>query len=213
MPKNICIAGGNAEIVEKKSRFIADVVNIDSEEQALVFLEDIRKRYWDAKHHCYAYITADAKTLRFSDDKEPQGTAGKPMLEVLLHKEIVGICVVVTRYFGGILLGTGGLIRAYQGATLAGLDASKILEEKKGIRMKFRLNYQDYGKFQYICRKHQIIQEQPQYEEMIAIQVVAAVNNYSQFVHELMEDSAGTLQPIEEQAMVYVVDGENILEL
>ena len=103
----ICYIGGEGEIVEKKSRFIAHIVPIDEEQDAITFIEKIRKQYWDARHNCYAYITKDGKVLRFSDDGEPSQTAGKPMLDVLMGRNIQGICVVVTRYFGGVLLGTG----------------------------------------------------------------------------------------------------------
>ena len=130
----ICTNVGNAEIVEKKSRFIANVVPINSEEDALLYLAKIKKEYWDARHNCYAYITFDQSIKRCSDDGEPSGTAGKPMLEVLQNRNIYGICVVVTRYFGGILLGTGGLLRAYQEATIKGIENAGIAELRLGYK-------------------------------------------------------------------------------
>ena len=114
--------GGEGEIVEKKSRFIATVIPAGSEEEVLAFIESVRKKYWDARHHCFAYVIGERNELqRCSDDGEPSGTAGKPMLEVLLGEEIHNVAVVVTRYFGGTLLGTGGLVRAYSAATKQGL--------------------------------------------------------------------------------------------
>ena len=119
--------GGEDEIVEKKSRFIATVVPVNTEEEALEFVEKTRKKYWDARHNCFAYIIGERGQLqRCSDDGEPNGTAGKPMLDVLLGNELRNVAVVVTRYFGGTLLGTGGLVRAYSGAVKAGLDADGI---------------------------------------------------------------------------------------
>ena len=126
--------GGEAEIIEKKSRFIATVLPVTCEEEALEFIESMKKKYWNATHNCYAYVIGERfETQRCSDDGEPQGTAGKPMLDVLLGEEIHNTAVVVTRYFGGTLLGTGGLVRAYSGAVKAGLEASISLD-RGGLR-------------------------------------------------------------------------------
>ncbi len=109
----ILYSGGQGELVEKKSRFIATVRPVSNEEEALAFIEEMRKQYWDARHNCFAYVIGERNELaRFSDDGEPGGTAGKPMLDVLLGEGLHNTAVVVTRYFGGTLLGTGGLVRA-----------------------------------------------------------------------------------------------------
>ena len=114
----IVYEGGEGEIIEKKSRFIATVRPIETEEEAIEFIAKMKKKYWDARHNCYAYVAGKNQELqRCSDDGEPNGTAGRPMLDVLLREEIHDAVVVVTRYFGGTLLGTGGLVRAYQKAT------------------------------------------------------------------------------------------------
>ena len=111
------LEGGEGEIIEKKSRFIATVRPVEKEEEALSFIEEMRKKYWDATHNCYAYVIGERQeVMRCSDDGEPGGTAGKPMLDVLLGEELYNTAVVVTRYFGGTLLGTGGLVRAYSKA-------------------------------------------------------------------------------------------------
>ena len=123
----ILYEGGSGELEEKKSRFIANTLPISTQEEAIEFIEKIKKQYWDARHNCYAYVLGDRHEIqRFSDDGEPGGTAGKPMLDVLLGEDIHNIVVVVTRYFGGTLLGTGGLVRAYSGATKEGLAGSVI---------------------------------------------------------------------------------------
>ena len=114
---------GIGEIIEKKSRFIAHVLNVETEEQAQDYINKLKKKYWDARHNCYAYVIGDKGEIKkFSDDGEPSGTAGKPILDLIESRELTNCLVVVTRYFGGILLGTGGLVRAYQGATIEGFN-------------------------------------------------------------------------------------------
>ena len=147
----IVYRGGTGEITEKKSRFIADIRPVSTEEEALAFIEEIRKKYWDARHHCYAYILGErGQQSRCSDDGEPAQTAGRPMLEVLLGEDVHNVCAVVTRYFGGTLLGTGGLVRAYSGAVKEGLLASAVVEKKRAFRMEVGTDYAGVGKIQYI---------------------------------------------------------------
>ena len=133
----ILYEGGEGEVVEKKSRFIASTKPVSSEEEAMAFVEEIRKKYWDARHHCYAYVIGNRGQLcRCSDDGEPAQTAGRPMLDVLLGEEIRNVCVVVTRYFGGTLLGTGGLVRAYSAAVKEGLKESVTVKKQLGRKIK-----------------------------------------------------------------------------
>ena len=128
--------GGEGEIVEKKSRFIATVRPVSSEEEAAAFIAEMKKKYWDAKHNCSAFVIGDHQELtRCSDDGEPAQTAGRPMLDVLLREEIHNTAVVVTRYFGGVLLGTGGLVRAYQKAVQEGLANSIVIEKQSGRKL------------------------------------------------------------------------------
>lgn len=144
--------GGSGEIEEKKSRFIASIEPVKNEEEAAAFISKIKKQYWDARHNCTAFICGDnGQIMRSSDDGEPSGTAGRPMLEILTSHKITNICVVVTRYFGGTLLGTGGLIRAYQGAVKAGLENCVILQKLKGITLIAECDYTDYGKLSYMA--------------------------------------------------------------
>ena len=122
----VLLEGGEGEYVEKKSRFIATLRKCESEEEAARFVEEMKKKYWDARHNCHAFIIGDRGELtRCSDDGEPSGTAGRPMLEVLTGAELRNAAVVVTRYFGGVLLGTGGLVRAYTQAVKEGLKNCK----------------------------------------------------------------------------------------
>lgn len=147
----IVFEDGCGEIVEKKSRFIAHVYCVHSEAEAVEQIEAVKKQYWDARHNCYAYIIGSSNTVqRYSDDGEPGGTAGKPMLEVLLGEGMTDCLVVVTRYFGGTLLGTGGLVRAYQQAVKEGLAHSVIAEKKRGKEITFATDYNTIGKIQYL---------------------------------------------------------------
>lgn len=149
--------GASAEIVEKKSRFIADVRKVESEEEATAFIEEIKKKYWDARHHCSAFVIGQKGQLtRCSDDGEPSGTAGRPMLEVLLGEGICDIAVVVTRYFGGVLLGTGGLVRAYSAAVKEGLKNCVTGYRRLGTEIEMQTDYTGLGKLQYLLASRQI---------------------------------------------------------
>ena len=142
-------SGGEAEIIEKKSRFIATVCPVQSEADALVFRESMSKKYWNATDNCFADGSGEHfQVQRCSDDGEPSGTAGKPMLDVLLGEEIHDVVVVVTRYFGGTLLGTGGLVRAYSGSTKEGLLASKVITKMHGQKLSVQTDYTGLGKIQ-----------------------------------------------------------------
>lgn len=143
--------GGEGEITEKKSRFIATVVPVHTEEEALKFIEAMKKKYWNATHNCFAYVIGEHDELqRCSDDGEPGGTAGKPMLDVLTGEEIHNAAIVVTRYFGGTLLGTGGLVRAYSSVAKQGLASSVIITKIPGVKLRLATDYAGLGKIQYI---------------------------------------------------------------
>ncbi len=149
----VLLAGGEGEYVEKKSRFIATLRECGSEEEAAGFVEEMRKKYWDARHNCYAYVIGSKGELtRCSDDGEPSGTAGRPMLEVLTGEGIRNAAVVVTRYFGGVLLGTGGLVRAYTQAVKEGLKNCSVGRMRQGYRARIEADYTDVGKILYLLK-------------------------------------------------------------
>jgi len=157
----IMLGRAQGEITEKKSRFIASVFEIHSEAEALSILESVRKKYYDARHNCYAYVLGERQEIqRFSDDKEPQGTAGKPILEVITKQGFSNTLIVVTRYFGGILLGTGGLVRAYTAAAVEGLtqaaENGNANAVYTGIPMEITCDYGLSGKVQYIISQMNI---------------------------------------------------------
>ncbi|MBQ3913020.1 MAG: YigZ family protein [Lachnospiraceae bacterium] len=158
------------EITEKKSRFIATLRPVSSEEEALAFIAEMKKKYWDARHNCSAYIIGTDKPLeRCSDDGEPSRTAGMPMLEVLKGSGLSNVCAVVTRYFGGILLGTGGLVRAYQAATAEGIRNSVILTCKYLNRIKLTLDYTAYGKVQYYAVSEHLSMDEPVFSDSVSV--------------------------------------------
>lgn len=165
----------NAEIVVKKSKFIASIFKVENKEQAEQALESVRKKYFDAKHNCYVYrVSEDGKIVeRASDDGEPSGTAGAPMLDILKKNDIVNVLIVVTRYFGGILLGTGGLVKAYSDSTKLAIENSGLRDVEIGDRVIYTISYDNIQKLQYICNKNNIKIENIEYGENILVNVIA----------------------------------------
>lgn len=187
--EKIIIKDGTGEIVEKKSRFIANAKAVSSEEEAVEFINEIKKKYWDARHNCMAYVVND--TQRFSDDGEPQGTAGKPILDVITGRELSNAVIVVTRYFGGVLLGTGGLVRAYQRAAIEAIDNSVIAEKKSGKKFSIETDYNGLGKIQYIASGEKINIIDTIYTDNVNITVVSDEEKYNGFIKKVIEATAG----------------------
>ena len=154
------LANSSSELDVKKSKFIANIIKITDEQDAKEKLNQIRKEYSDARHNCYAYIVYDNETKtkieKSSDDREPSGTAGIPMLTLLQKNNLVNVLIVVTRYFGGILLGTGGLVRAYTDSSKQALEAAKIIELQYGEILEYCIEYDEFEYFKYICEKNNI---------------------------------------------------------
>ncbi len=185
--------GGSGEIEEKKSRFIAHVKEISTEQEALDFLAAIRKKYWDARHNCYAYVLGPSQELqRCSDDGEPGGTAGRPILDVLLREEIHNCIIVVTKYFGGTLLGTGGLVRAYQKASQEGLKASVILTKEQGFLVKIHTDYQGIGKIQYLLNKENIAITDSAYTDKVELTAAVPADKYEGILSDITQQTNGT---------------------
>ena len=185
--------GGQGEITEKKSRFIATVRPVESEDEAVRFINETKKKYWDARHNCSAFVIGRRQELtRCSDDGEPAGTAGRPMLDVLLKENIHNAAVVVTRYFGGVLLGTGGLVRAYQQATKAGLSASEIIEKKDGAVLFIRTDYTGIGRLQYLFAQEKITVMDTAYEADVLVKAVIPENNKKRIEKTIIEQTNGT---------------------
>lgn len=148
----------SAEIVEKKSKFIANIFYVETREEAENIIKDINKKYHDARHNCYAYrIYSESGIIeKSSDDGEPSGTAGAPMLTILSKNNLANVLVIVTRYFGGILLGTGGLVKAYSSATTVALENANVIEKNIAELYKIQIDYTDLNKFKYFSNKNNI---------------------------------------------------------
>lgn len=209
----ILYRGGEGEIVEKKSRFIATTRPVSSEAEAMAFIEEMKKKYWDARHNCSAYVIGErGQTARCSDDGEPAQTAGRPMLDVLMGQEIRNVCVVVTRYFGGTLLGTGGLVRAYSAAVQEGLKASVILEKHLGKKYKITTDYTGIGKLQYTAAQMGLTALDTQYTDQVVMDIMVPVSQADSFIRQVTEKTGGRAA-IEENGTLYygILDGEIIL--
>ena len=165
--------GGVGEIKEKKSRFIATLRPVTTEEEATAFINETKKKYWDAKHNCSAFVIGrNSELTRCSDDGEPAGTAGRPMLEVLTGAGLTDVCVVVTRYFGGVLLGTGGLIRAYQAAVKVGLANAKIVKRMPGTVYSVQADYSNAGRLQNLFGREEVIVSDSSYGADVIFTIV-----------------------------------------
>ena len=205
---------GKGEIVEKKSRFISIALNVDSPQQALDYVNSIKKKYYDARHNCYAYICGnDGQEKRFSDDGEPSGTAGKPMLDVLEGFGVTNCLVVVTRYFGGTLLGTGGLVKAYSSAAKEALENAGLAEEVCGIRGFITVDYNSVGKLNYILSAGGIYVLDTAYEENVKVDIVGKIADINRLKPTLNDACAGRISiESEQEVRFYRSDGfANIL--
>ena len=202
--------GGEAEIIEKKSRFIATVCPVKSEEEAIAFIESMRKKYWNATHNCFAYVLGEQFQIqRCSDDGEPSGTAGKPMLDVLLGEEIHDVVVVVTRYFGGTLLGTGGLVRAYSEATKEGLLESKVITKMHGQKLSVQTDYTGLGKIQYILGQRGLTILNSIYTDKVELEVLLPEEEIPGVLSEITEGTNGqAVLNLSEECYFAMIDGE-----
>lgn len=199
----VAYQGGEGEIIEKKSRFIATVAPIESEEEAITFIEQLKKKNWNATHNCFAYVLGrNHEIQRFSDDGEPSGTAGKPILDVLLGENIHNVAVVVTRYFGGTLLGTGGLVRAYSKSAKVGLENSQIINKQLGKKLLINLDYNSVGKIQYILAQMEIDVVDTIYKEDVDIVVAVSVDKVDALIKKVLEATSATAG-LEELDTVY----------
>ena len=202
--------GGIGEVVEKKSRFIATIEPVTSKEEAEAMIAACKKKYWDARHNCSAYIIADTvDILHSSDDGEPSGTAGKPMLDILVAQGLKNVCVVVTRYFGGTLLGTGGLVRAYQAAVKAGLEQCTFIEKKKGIKATVALDYNDVGKIQYLFATEKVVTISTDYGEKVFMSLIIPYDAFLNVKEKVVDITSGKslFQDVSE-AYYALVEGE-----
>ncbi len=192
METRILKEGGSGEYEEKKSRFIATLRPVTSEEEAAAFIAEIKKKYWDARHNCSAYIIGKrGEITRCSDDGEPSGTAGRPMLEVLTGSGVTNAAVVVTRYFGGTLLGTGGLVRAYTQAVKAGLENSVIGMVTEGVELEVIADYNDAEKVKYLLSQKNIEPVKTEYSADVTLILQVPSDDADSIEKEITETTAG----------------------
>lgn len=205
----VLLSCGTAEIEEKKSRFIAVFETVETEEAALSFIESVRKKHYDARHNCFAFIIGKKSELeRCSDDGEPSGTAGRPMLDVLKGAGLTNVVCVVTRYFGGTLLGTGGLTRAYSAAVKEGLLNSEIGLMRYGISYEVKVDYSLVGKMQYLFAGSGIAVLKTDYTDkaLFTVTVPFAVENT--FLTAVTDASGGSAEMVKKDC-VYYIDNES----
>lgn len=184
------------EIIEKKSRFICNLIYIENEEEALNKIKEIKKKYYDAKHNCFAYRVLNEESIiqRSSDDGEPSGTAGAPMLNILEKNNIVNVLVIVTRYFGGILLGTGGLVKAYSEATLKCLFSNKLVEKELGYEARITLPYTNVQKIEYFLKNNNISIIKKQFLDNVIIFAELSQKDYEKITKEFPKNVNQNLQ-------------------
>lgn len=180
-----------AELIEKKSRFICHIRPVSAEKEALDFLNEIRASHRDASHNVYAYIIRENNIMRYSDDGEPGGTSGVPTLEVLRKEGLTDVAVVTTRYFGGTLLGAGGLVRAYGKAAKLGVDAAGIVERALCRRVTVSVDYAMSGKIQYAVAEADCTPQPPEYGERVSFPAVVKSDSVDRFVAAMTEASFG----------------------
>ncbi len=192
MSKNYIKSAVSAEITEKKSRFIAYLTPVEDEAGALAFIDKIKKKHYDARHNCSAYITGDIS--RSSDDGEPAHTAGRPMLETLQRAELDKVCLVVTRYFGGILLGTGGLVRAYQAAAAEAVKAAELYSLSEKTLLSLSCSYTDYGKISHFAENNDCLTENVEYGADVSLSLLTPPEKAEEICSKLISLTAGAVK-------------------
>ena len=182
------------EYEDRKSVFIGQARPVSTETEALAFIDSVKKRYPDARHHVYAYVLRENFTTRFTDDREPQGTAGMPVLDIIRKNGCTDVVIVVTRYFGGTLLGTGGLVRAYTSAALGALEAAEIIRYDIYTTVEISVSYSDYGKISTILSDEGFRVESTTYDTGVKIGGKIISSALESLKNKLVEATAGRVQ-------------------
>ncbi len=204
---------GSARIEEKKSRFIADVFAVTTQQEAEEQINLITKRYWDARHHCYAYVLgSQSEIARCSDNGEPSGTAGKPILEVITGEHLTNTLIVVTRYFGGVLLGTGGLVRAYTQAAQAGISAAEKGWMAYGEKLTVQVEYNQVNAIQYYFKQEEITVKEQRYAEKVEYDIIVTITQVGDVKEKIARLTDGRAKTLEKEAGYYEMD-ERFIQL
>lgn len=193
--------------IEKKSKFICHLYSVKNVDEITEILKSEKKKYYDARHHCFAYILGDdASDIKCSDDGEPSGTAGRPMLDVLQKEGVTDILCVVIRYFGGTLLGTGGLVRAYQSALKDAIEKSSFKNESEAVIVKYKYAYNFDAKISSFLRDKNIKVLANDYSDMVEITIVLEKDIYSSIDLRLTDITGGSIEKIDETLCMYALD-------
>lgn len=182
------------EYEDRKSVFIGEALPVSTEEEALAFIESVKKRYPDARHHVYAYVLRENSIMRFTDDREPQGTAGMPVLDVIRKNGLTDIVVVVTRYFGGTLLGTGGLVRAYTAAAIGAVEEAVIIKYDIYVTLSIEASYSDYQKFAPIFAECGYRSEDVRYTDKVVLSGSVSKSNLENMQDKLVQATSGRVK-------------------
>ena len=184
------------EFIERKSRFIGYAKPVKTQDDAIEFINNIKSKHWDATHNCYAYVLQEGQIRRYSDDGEPQGTAGVPMLQVLLKENLTDLCVVATRYFGGILLSAGGLVRAYSKSAKIAIDAAGAVVYTLCNTAQITCDYNQYGKVNSLIPQNGGRIIDTKFEADVCITIVIPPDNIRALDKDLAETTAGQCKTI-----------------
>jgi uncharacterized YigZ family protein len=199
---------------EKRSLFICNIKRIKDEKEAMDFIGSIREKYKDATHNVYAYITNNGISMRYSDDGEPQGTAGPPVLEVLKREWLNDVAVVVTRYFGGILLGAGGLVRAYSASCKQGVDAAVKVKRMEGCLFELVCDYDKYGKINNYLKKKNVVIKNTEFLENIKMDIISLRRDFDGIHSDIIEMMNGNdIITLKESFQCFVDESEKIMEV
>lgn len=201
----IIIRGGTGRLVEKASEFIADVVPVHTQEEAEAFIDSVRRKYYDARHHCYAYILDGGSVKKSSDDGEPSQTAGKPMMDLLESRGYTDVCAVVTRYFGGTLLGTGGLVRAYSGALRDGLDRCETAAVMSGALMRYTISYDLYGKLNHMSEAGAFYLLGQEFAQDVTVSLLVKEDAVERTAADMENMSAGRAKKLDIALAKYII--------
>ena len=208
-----------AEIVEKKSRFIANAFYVENVEMAEQKLIEIRKKYYDAKHNCFAYVIgANGEQVKSSDDGEPQGTAGHPMLDILKGNELINCIAIVTRYFGGTLLGTGGLVRAYSDSLKAAIANAKLADIKNAYEVAFDVSYDDYGKIEKLIQNYNnsnieqnsIYSLDKTFEDVVKLKYLVSIDTFDRFKKDIIDLTRGKVTLNADSKLTYYFSNNKV---
>lgn len=192
------LAQASDEFVEKRSRFIGYCKPVATEEDALAFINEIKTKHWDARHNVYAYCLREGQIKRYSDDGEPQGTAGMPTLDVLLKNQLTDVAVVVTRYFGGVLLGTGGLVRAYSHSAKLAVEAAGIVKMEECLVCTVKCDYNKYGKVSALIPQCGGVVDDSAFAADVEISFHINQQGFNSLSKQLADATCGDVMPVEE---------------